>query len=82
MLGNEEVRDRVESLEIWDKVDSDHQPVVVTIEGEKGRGVRGGGEDVKRVAEEKRGVWDEREKEILRGGVRGFALGEGGIEEQ
>jgi hypothetical protein len=51
VLGNKEVRDKVERMYIGDRIDSDHQPVEVWIRGEnidarrrqRGRGERIGG---------------------------------------
>jgi len=37
VMGNEEVRDRVRSLRVEDKIDSDHHPVVVQMKGRKER---------------------------------------------
>lgn len=44
-LGNGEIRDKVAYMRIGDRVDSDHQPMAVTL---KGRGRRGRGKKNKR----------------------------------
>lgn len=57
MLGDREVRERVDRLRMGDRVESAHQPVKVWIKGGWGR--RG----EKREKRKKKGVWKEGRKE-------------------
>ncbi|CAK9799089.1 Transposon TX1 uncharacterized 149 kDa protein [Anthophora plagiata] len=77
VIGNEETREKVERVEVEGRVESDHQPVVVWIEGGKREGgnIRGKGkrgrrtkgrwtEEMKREFAEKFGRKEEKGKEI------------------
>lgn len=44
ILGDEEVREKVERLEIGEEVESDHQPVIAWVRGRVGRGEERQGE--------------------------------------
>ncbi|CAK9816314.1 hypothetical protein ANTPLA_LOCUS8954 [Anthophora plagiata] len=77
VIGNEETREKVERVEVEGRIESDHQPVVVWIEGGKREGgnIRGKGkrgrrtkgrwtEEMKREFAEKFGRKEEKGKEI------------------
>lgn len=62
MIGDEEVKERVVRLEMGDRMESDHHPVIVCLKGrwDKGRKER------KESGKHWREVWDERGREEFR----------------
>lgn len=62
VIGDEEAKYRVKSVEIGENIDSDHHPIKVIIEGRKIGGSRNRG----RRKKDWRGVWDKEGKEIFR----------------
>lgn len=60
VLGHKELRERIESMTIEDRIDSDHHPVKVKCRSE----------EVKRRRRKKekvwRGIWDQKKKKILK----------------
>lgn len=77
VLAEEEVTEEVARLEIGDRVDSDHHPVVVWMKGgeyeRRGRGRMKG-----RVC---RGIWDEERREAFKEVLRRVELAEGSLQE-
>lgn len=63
MIGNERVRERIESMRIGDRIDSDHHPVEVVIKA-RGRGEKK--EQRRRREKEWRGIWDGEERKEFR----------------
>ena len=80
MIGNEDTRERVERLEVGDRVDSDHHPVVIWVKGggreEGGTGKIGAGRN------ERRGNWTQEGRvEFMRSfGIR--EVRKRGVEEE
>ncbi|KMQ88014.1 hypothetical protein RF55_12574 [Lasius niger] len=65
ILGNGEIRDRMERLEVGEEVDSDHHPVILWMKGkERGSEGRRGGAGIIR-----RGTWDEEGRNEFRRGL-------------
>jgi len=65
ILGNGEIRDRMERLEVGEEVDSDHHPVILWMKGkERGSEERRGGAGIIR-----RGTWDEEGRKEFRRGL-------------
>jgi len=70
VIGDKEVKERVERMRVGDKIDSEHHPLDVWIKGEierrrGGSGERGNG----------RGVWNEQGKMIFRQKMGTIELG-------
>lgn len=61
VVGDEKVKERIERMEVGEKVDSDNNPMIITVEGGEGGRKRG----IDRKRREWRGIWDEE-------GIRGF----------
>jgi len=76
VMGEEEVRDRVRSLRVEDKIDSDHHPVVIHMKGKEREGGRKGGKN-KRI---RRGIWNEEGREAYRKRIERLEREEGGVE--
>lgn len=59
VIGEEEVRERISKLEVGERIDSDHHPIVITVEGgererrKRKRGIRESGGEVEWRREEK-----------------------------
>ncbi|XP_067209971.1 golgin subfamily A member 6-like protein 2 [Linepithema humile] len=77
VTGNEEVRERIEKMEIGDEIDSDHQPVKVRIRGEEEK--KGG---AKKERKGGRGRWDKEEKRIFRRKLGKIELGKEDMEKE
>ncbi|XP_029176468.1 cilia- and flagella-associated protein 251-like [Nylanderia fulva] len=60
VIGNEKVREEITKLEIGDRVDSDHMPVVIWIRG------KGGGGEGKGIKRKRRWSWTKEGKEKFR----------------
>ncbi|KYN14003.1 hypothetical protein ALC57_13794, partial [Trachymyrmex cornetzi] len=65
MLTDEKTREEIEYLEVKDERDSDHNPLVVSWKGEKGKGKGQEGREKRRVWMRKVGWYSEKNKEIL-----------------
>jgi len=73
VLGDEEMREKVSSLKIRERIDSDHQPVVVRIK-----------KDIKSAERERKGnrgrmrreIWNEEGREAFRNKMKGTELEE------
>jgi len=76
MIGNERSRERIVRMEVGDRIDSDHHPLIVTLKGKKDRR-RGDGEGRE---ERRRRIWTREEKEEFRVRTEGMELREGGVE--
>jgi len=61
VIGDVEVRESIEYMEIGDRIDSDHHPVEVEVKGKEWKRRKGKGEK-----KEWRGVWDEEGREVFR----------------
>lgn len=72
VMGNEEVRERIEKMEIGDEINSDHQPVKVRIRGEGGKKEEKGG----------KGRWDEEGRRLFRRKLGKIELGKEDIEKE
>ncbi|XP_046605019.1 uncharacterized protein LOC124297751 [Neodiprion virginianus] len=70
-IGDIEVRDRVKRIEIGDRVDSDHHPVIVWLRGAVARTRKG-----KRVGGTSRGDWTEEGRMRFRAEVKWEGIGE------
>ncbi|XP_068989265.1 uncharacterized protein [Neodiprion pinetum] len=70
-IGDIEVRDRVKRIEIGDRVDSDHHPVIVWLRGAMARTRKG-----KRVGGTSRGDWTEKGRSRFRTEVKWEGIGE------
>ncbi|XP_068991496.1 trichohyalin-like [Neodiprion pinetum] len=70
-IGDIEVRDRVKRIEIGDRVDSDHHPVIVWLRGAVARTRKG-----KRVGGTNRGDWTEEGRMRFRTEVKWEGIGE------
>jgi len=68
------MREKVWNMRVEDKIDSDHHPVVVQLEGEERKG-RWEGE---RKDRSKRGIWNEEGKEAFRQRIEGIGEKRGG----
>lgn len=77
VMGDEEVRERIEKMEIGDEIDSDHQPVKVRIRGEGGK--KSG---VKKEGKGGRGRWDEEGRRLFRRKLRKIELGKKDTEKE
>lgn len=66
IIGEGEVKDRVERMKVGDKIDSDHHPVEVWLKGVKGRRWECRGQERRW-----RGVWDEEGSKEFRERVGG-----------
>ncbi|XP_076287327.1 uncharacterized protein LOC143212411 [Lasioglossum baleicum] len=77
VLGNEDTREGVGKVEIGDKIDSDHMPVIVWVKGEMGgkKGRKGGGK--RRMV----GRWSEEAGEEFREKFAARASGGDGLQE-
>ncbi|XP_036148302.1 uncharacterized protein LOC118647446 [Monomorium pharaonis] len=71
VLGDEEVVEEVTKLEIGEKIDSDHYPVIVWIKGKEVKERRGKA----RSGGWNRGIWDEMGRERFRQGLRDMEWG-------
>jgi len=70
-MGDEEMRDRAINLKIGEKVDSDHQLVVIRIERDKKR--RG---NERRGNRERREIWNKEGREVYKNKMMGIGLEE------
>jgi len=77
VIGDEEVRGRIERVVIGDKIDSDHHPVEVWM---KGRGIRRERNSRKRNVW--RGIWDEEGREQFKRRMGSIEMSEGSVKEQ
>lgn len=75
---SEAVKERVDRMEILERVDSDHLSVVVWIKGGGSENFRGRSERGDRVS---RGVWTKRVIELLRKKLRGWGGEDKGVED-
>lgn len=76
VIGEEEVKDRIERMKIGDKIDSVHQPVEVWLRKEESRRREG-----RRRGRRWRGVWEEGSK-VFREKIGGIKLGEEGLKRE
>lgn len=74
VMGDEEMREKIGSMRVEDKMDSDHHPVVVWIKGEEQRRRRGRG-NRERIKKE---IWNEKGREAFRRRMEGIGEEEGG----
>lgn len=65
MIGDEEVRGRIGSMKIGDRVDSDHQPLEIWMEGEVRRKKRN-----EKQRESGKVIWDREGCELFREKLR------------
>jgi len=63
VMGDEEMREKVENLKIGERIDSDHQPVVIRIGKDKRSREKGRRENQRRM---RRGIWNEEGREAYR----------------
>ena len=68
VMGEEKVRERVLRLEVGESIESDHHPLIVTLEG---KGVKRARKRKYKV-ERKEGRWTERDGERIRERIRGI----------
>ncbi|KZC10014.1 hypothetical protein WN55_01747 [Dufourea novaeangliae] len=76
-MRDEEVRSRITWMEVGDKIDSDHHPVVVTIRTGEEEKIG----DTTRVGR-RRKDWAEKGREIFRKETENMRIGMGGVEEE
>lgn len=77
MIGDNRTRERIVEFRMEDRIDSDHRPITVGIEGEKRK--LGGNKERGRM---KRGDWTKKEQEDFKEAFRGvIGYGEG-VEEE
>jgi len=79
ILVNEEVRERMERLEIGEDVNLDHHPLIIEMKGNRGEDK--GRREQKRERIVRRGVWDEEGREEFIKEI-GLGLGEEGKERE
>lgn len=79
ILGDERTRESVEKMVVEEKVDSDHQPVMVWLKGRrrKGKEIEG-----RRKKGSYRGLWSEEGKEEFRKRIDVGSWGGGSVEEE
>ncbi|XP_011884026.1 PREDICTED: golgin subfamily A member 6-like protein 22, partial [Vollenhovia emeryi] len=78
VIVEQETEEEIERMEIVDKIDSDHQPIVVWLKGHKNKEARR-----KRTEREGgRGVWDEEGREAFRDKLGEIKTGEGRLDEE
>lgn len=65
MIGDEEIRGKIRSMTIGDRVDSDHQPLEIWVEGEVRRKKRNG-----KQKESEKVIWDKEGCELFREKLR------------
>jgi len=75
VLGNEKMRKRVISLKIWERIDSDRQPVIMRIERDKKSRES---ERRRNRGRMRRGIWNEERREIYKNKIMEIELEEGG----
>lgn len=73
VIVDEDIKEKVERIEVGDYVDSDHFPLIVTIKEEHGREL---GRDGKEKGRKGRKKWEE-EKENFRKDMEEMEMGEG-----
>lgn len=76
-IGDLEVRERIKSLRIGDRVDSDHHPVEIWIEDREDRKIR-----KRKGKREWRGVWDEEGRKEFKRKLGKIEIGNCSLEEQ
>lgn len=76
-IGDLEIRERIKSLKIGDRVDSDHHPVEIWIEDRGDRKIR-----KKKGKREWRGVWDEEGRKEFKQSLSKIEIGNCSLEEQ
>lgn len=76
MIGDEEVRGRIGSMKIGDRVDSDHQPLEIWMEGEVRRKKRNEKQESGKV------IWDREGCELFREKLRWEKKEDRGMEEE
>jgi len=74
-MGDEEVREKIWSMRVEDKIGSDHHPVVVWLKDEERKGRR----EEEKNDKVKRGIWNEEGKEAFRQRIEGLEGEEGRI---
>lgn len=76
VLGSKDVKEKIRELKIWDKIDSDHHPMEIVIEGrDKWRRECRGGKCWKEV-------WDEEDRERFKQKLEGMMTEGGEVEEE
>lgn len=70
VIGDKEVKERMEKMRIGDKIDSDHHPLEIWIKGEVEKKRKGTG-----ARRTRRGVWNEQGKRIFRQKMGTIELG-------
>ena len=77
VIGNEECREKVKRLRVGDRIDSDHNPIEVELEGRQVEEKRNGEKD--KVG---RGVWNVERRRRFKEEIRGLERKGNGIEEE
>ncbi|EZA50916.1 hypothetical protein X777_10743, partial [Ooceraea biroi] len=81
VMGDLEVRNRIERMEVGDRIESDHQPIEVRIKGEEEGRKRGKGKG-KGKAKAWRGAWDEEGGKRFRERLGRVELGDRELERE